>query len=161
LLLALSPVSVTAQSASGASELSTEAVRARLQEAGYATGAPSKWDDNALVIEARAIDGRVVRAIVYSDSHTAAVAHRRAYAQWASSSSLPYSDEVGPQLLSGFGASAWRHNVALVQSSPAIFGALMPPEVDCTDLSPPPPADLSRREYGVDASVIALVEQLP
>ena len=61
LLLALSPVSAAAQNASRSSELSADAVRARLEEAGYATRAASKWDDNAFVIEARASDGSVVR----------------------------------------------------------------------------------------------------
>lgn len=160
-MLALSPVPAAAQTARNSFELNAESVRGRLQDAGYLVGAPANWDDHALVIEARAIDGRVVRAVVYSDSQAAATAHHQAYAQRPASSTLPSSDDVGPQLLSGFGASAWRRNVALVQSSPATFAALMPTEVDCTDLAPPPAADLSRPVYGVDASLIALIEQLP
>jgi hypothetical protein len=70
---------------------------------------------------------------VFSDSAAAADAHRRAHAhqECRLNGSLPYSDDAGPQLLSGYGASAWRRNVAVVQTTRLSFGLLMPAEPDC------------------------------
>jgi hypothetical protein len=162
-LLVLWPLGVSPHAADPvpAPDLSVDSVRQRLQAAGYAVGAPAAWDEHALLIEARAADGvRVVRAFVYRDAQAAAVAHRRAQAHQAGSSAgvLPDSDDAGPQLLSGFGASTWRRNVALVQSSPGTFAELMPAEADCTDLAPPPAPDLSRPVYRVDPAVVGLLD---
>jgi hypothetical protein len=58
-------------------------------------------------------------AIVYADSETAQAAHLKTHRQAEDSlgERWPYSDDHGPQLLAGYGASVWRANVAIVQSS--------------------------------------------
>jgi hypothetical protein len=85
---------------------------------------PAVWSGSALMIEAKQADGRTVRPIVYRDAAAAAAARQQAYAEHASATDarLIYSDDVGPQLLSGFGASTWRRNIALVESGPSIRG---------------------------------------
>jgi hypothetical protein len=103
----------------------------------------------------------VVRAFVFGDGQGAATAHRQAYAQQELiNGPVPYSNDTGPQLFSGYGASTWRRNVALVQSSTDIFAQLMPAEVDCGDLTPPPRPDLSRPAYRVDPDIVALLDEL-
>jgi hypothetical protein len=158
-LLALSPLGAAASSPA---DLQVDRLRQVLQDAGYRVGSPVAWGDQALLMEATA-SGRVVRAFVYTDGQTAAAAHRVAQAQQAGSNSanIPYSDDAGPQLLSGFGASVWRRNVALVQSSPATFAELMPAEADGTDLAAPAGPDLSRPIYRVDPALIRLLDALP
>jgi hypothetical protein len=120
------------------------------------------WDERAIVIEARAPDGiHVVRAFVFSDGQAAAAAHRQANAQQEFiNGSVPDTDDAGPQLLSGYGASAWRRNVAVVQSSTEIFAQLMLAEPDCSGFPPPPGPDLSRPAYRVDASLVTLLDNL-
>ncbi len=165
-LLAAQPTLVAAQPAarSGASGgVGVDAVRQVLESAGCAVGAPVPSGDQTLVIEARAAGGRIVRAFVYRDAQVAGAAHQQAYAQQATAldGSRSDSDDAGPQLLSGFGASTWRRNIALVQSSPETFADLMPPEVDCTDLTPVKSPDLSQAVYQVDSKIVALVDELP
>ncbi len=165
-LLAVQPIvaAVQADGRSGASGgVDVDAVRLVLESAGYAVGAPVPSGDQTLVVEARAAGGRIVRAFVYRDAQAAGAAHQQAYAQQATpvGGSHSDSDDAGPQLLSGFGASTWRRNIALVQSSPETFADLMPPEVDCTDLTPVRSPDLSQAVYQVDAKIVALVDELP
>ncbi len=94
---------------------------------------------------------------------TAAAAHRAAHARQALSSDgiVIYSDDARPQLLSGFGASSWRRNLALVQSSPEMFAELMPAEADCSGLAPPAGPDLSGPRYRVDSGIVGLLDTLP
>jgi hypothetical protein len=138
-------------------------VRNVLHSAGYAVGAAVSSGDQTVVIEARGDSGRIVRAFVYRDAQAAGAAHRQAHAQQAASVNGPFpdSDDVGPQLLSGFGGSTWRRNIALIQSSPHTFADLMPAEVECDDLVPSSPPDLSRALYRVDANVVELIDALP
>ncbi len=119
--------------------------------------------DHVIILEGRAANGGIVRAFVCHDALAATAAHQQALARRAASvnGSPSDSDDAGPQLLSGFGASTWRRNVALVQSRPDTFAELMPAETDCTDLAPAPGPDLSRPMYRVDAALVALVDQLP
>jgi hypothetical protein len=165
LLLALLPWSVTADDghSSPVSDLSDDTVRHVLETAGFVASPPAVWSENALMIEAKQADGRTVRAIVYRDAAAAAAAHQQAYAQnvtWTDARLL-YSDDVGPPLLSGFGASAWRRNIALVESSPSIFAALMPAEPDCVDVTPQSAPDLARPAYHVGDDLVALFDALP
>jgi hypothetical protein len=129
-----------------------------LESAGYSVGASVMFGDQTMVIEARGDGGRIVRAFVYPDAHAAAAARWRAA---ASGEAVTSGDDAGPQLLSGFGASTWRRNIALVQSTPETFAELMPADVECFDLVPPHGPDLSRAAYRVDANVVALIEALP
>jgi hypothetical protein len=164
-LLALLPLSVAADGAQSSplSDVRADAIRQVLERAGYIAGPPAAWGENALIIEARGTESRTIRAIVFPDAQAAATAHQQAYTQQAGGTvpMLGYSDDVGPQLLSGFGASVWRRNVALVESSPLIFAELMPVEFDCTDTAPPATPDLLRPAYHVDDEVVALVDALP
>jgi hypothetical protein len=163
-LLALWPVGAAAHrfEREGRSDLQVGSVREALQAVGYAVSAPMAWDERAIIMEARAPDGvHVVRAFVFSDGRAAAAAHRQANAQQEFiNGSVPDSDDAGPQLLSGYGASAWRRNVALVQSSTETFAQLTPAEPDCSGFPPPPGPDLSRPAYRVEPSLVALVESL-
>jgi hypothetical protein len=69
--------------------------------------------------EIRDGDYRIVMAIVYRDVATANAAHERAHrdAEQTTRERWPFSDDNGPQLLTGYGGSVWRGNVALVESS--------------------------------------------
>jgi len=157
-LLALWPLGTSAQPRS---DLQVGSVGDALQAAGYTVSTPMVWHAGATVFEAHAPDGvHIVRAFVYRDAETAAAAHRQAYAQLATpNGSVPDSNDAGPQLLSGYGASAWRGNVALVQSSPDTFAELTPAE-DCWSLNPPSGPDLSQHMYRVDASLVARLDDL-
>jgi hypothetical protein len=68
---------------------------------------------------ARDGDYRVAMSIVYASRDAAAAAHRQAHreAEERIGERWPFSDDNGPQLLSAYGGSVWRGNVALVQSS--------------------------------------------
>jgi len=161
-LLALCPVGAAAHGfgPEGRSDLQVGSVREALQAVGYAVSAPMAWDERAIIIEARAPDGvHVVRAFVFSDGQAAAAAHRQANAQQDFTNGS-VADDAGPQLLSGYGASVWRRNVALVQSSTETFAQLMPAEPDCSGFPPPRGPDLSRPAYRVEPSIVALVENL-
>ncbi|SRR6266508_5932126 len=165
-LLAVQPVVAAAQPAApsrAAGGVDVDTVRQVLESAGYAVGATVPSGDQTLVIDAHAESGRIVRAFVYRDALAAGAAHWQAYARRAGSvnGTLPDRDDAGPQLLSGFGASTWRRNIALVQSSPETFGELMPREADCVDLAPVMGPDLSQAVYRVDANVVALIDALP
>jgi hypothetical protein len=160
-LLAAQPIVATAQPAvppRASAGVDIESVRQVLESAGYSVGAAAPWGDQTLVLEARGQNGRIVRAFVYRDAQAAGDAHRQAASM---SSANSYAEDVGPQLLSGFGSSTWRRNIALVQSSPDTFAELMPREDDCTDLTPVTGLDLSQRAYRVDPTIVALVDALP
>lgn len=138
-------------------ELQIEDVRTVLAQIGYeATRPVGALDGPVPMVEARAVKGpEIVRVLVFADSAAAAIAHRQADA--VTDGGLTWSDDVGPQLLSGYGASAWRRNVALIQTSPETFGRLMPPESDCVDGTSTPTV-VPFREYRVDPAVIQAVE---
>ncbi len=165
-LLALLPFTASAPSPSAPDTpaISISSVRAVFESAGYTVGPAIVWDDHARLLVASAQGGvAVVRLFVFDDRESAEAARRQAIARTrtASDAAGVQNEDAGPQLLSGFGASAWRRNIAAVQSSPALFGELMLREQDCGDIVPPPGPDLSRRDYQVDATVIALLEELP
>jgi hypothetical protein len=127
--------------------------------AGYGVDYAVDWP-NAVMLNARAGD-RSVRAFVYRDEEAAATAHRVASAQQSRNADVRDSDDAGPQLLSSFGASAWRRNVAVVESSPELFSELMPSEIDCADPTQQLGPDLSRPAYQVDATSLRLMDALP
>ncbi len=158
-LLAVAPGAVTAQQTAPppatSGGIDVESIRQVLESAGYFVGTPVTFDDQTLVIEAGADGGRIVRAFVYADVNAADTARRQAVARSEAASN---GVDMGPQLLSGFGASTWRRNVALVQSNPETFAELMPAEVNCTDLAPPNRPDLSSAAYQVDPNLIALLD---
>jgi hypothetical protein len=79
---------------SSASELSIDDVGRALQEAGYVVEPPMHWGEQAMLVEAYAEDGRMLRAFVYRDTQAAEIAHRQASAQPVGSN--PDNDGAGP-----------------------------------------------------------------
>jgi len=108
---------------------------------------------------------RVVVAIVYTDTATAAAAHlaahRRAEA-WLGEAH-PYRADRGPQLLPGYSASVWRGNVALVQSDLATLGSMYTVDAQ-TDESRVARSELFELDFGhplsagVDRDFVACLE---
>jgi hypothetical protein len=99
---------------------------------------PIAWPDGAVALSVHdALIDRpgwpALRVFVYADSATAAAAHRRAHAQEQARTNQPVADndDRGPQLLSGYGASVWRRNVAIIQLSSLDDPAAFPVEPDC------------------------------
>jgi hypothetical protein len=101
----------------------------------------------------------VLRVFVFSDSAAATAANRQAHAQDEGSlnRSITYSDDRGPRLLSGYGASGWRNNVAVIQLSGADDIAAFPGELDCTSTGV---VTYSGVLTPVDASVLASLDAL-
>jgi hypothetical protein len=158
--------SAPAAHAAPAPELNVESVREALQLAGFTVGTPVAWDEHVVVVEAWApSDAYVVRVFVFATTAVAEAARRRAQAQQATTLDAPlsFSNDAGPQLVSGYGASAWRRNVAVVQSTRDSFGLLMPAEIDCFTGAPGvglAASTLRSREFRVEPAVIALIDDL-
>jgi len=170
LTFALLPVSARAD---GPRELAPEQVRAAFLQAGYLVSEPSFWTDEAILFMVHdPKDGPatrpMLRVFVFADVDTAAGAHRRAHLQDEArrNRSIADSDDHGPQLLTGYGASVWRANVALVQASPVDDVGAFPVEPNCD----PDPVitsntgpELASRDYvlprtGVERRFVELVE---
>jgi hypothetical protein len=114
----------------------------------------TNWDGQVRVVEARSPSGsEMVRVLVFPDSAAAIAAHQQAAARDDGRSD---SDDVGPQLLSGYGASSWRRNVALIRTSPQTFGLLMPPEIDCVTSAAE--AVVRYSDYTVDRVAIEAIQ---
>jgi hypothetical protein len=102
-------------------------------------------------------DGRIaqpaVRGIVFSSAEAARLEHGRAHAREEAirNRELQYSDDAGPQLLSGYGLSFWRGNVALVQIAPVDDVAAHAQEIECTPevtvRAPPLPLTMVSASY--------------
>jgi hypothetical protein len=120
-LLSVTPLSATAE---GPRDLQVTEVRAAFASAGLPAGEPGAWTEDGVVVFA--VDDPAVgltghpqlRVFVYR-SATAAAAHQQAHTQdeGRRNRTVSFSDQLGPQLLTGYGASAWTRNVALVQAS--------------------------------------------
>jgi hypothetical protein len=171
-LLVLSPpATVAAASAPGA--WSADDVQAAFQRAGYVVGGHASWSDEASMFAVWPADGAktdrpVLRVFVYADAVAASAAHRRAHANDESRRNRPIapSDDWGPQLLTGYGASTWRHNIALVQASPPGDVGAFPVEPNCDPepiITATTGLEKSSRDFalpttGVDARFVALLE---
>jgi hypothetical protein len=121
--LAAWPFIAGAQPSSG---LPAERVRAELQNAGYVADQPMHWSSSGLTTffvqdpaERASPNPRVVMVLVYPDVAAAEAAHLQAHAdaEAAQARTLPYSDNFGPLMIPGYGPSAWRGNVAMVEST--------------------------------------------
>ena len=156
--------------------LAPEEVRAAFLRAGYLVGEPASWSDGVTMLAVRdrdptASDRPLLRVFIFVDEDAAASEHRRAHAVDKARRHRPIapSDDRGPQLLTGYGASAWRHNVAAVQASPVDDVGAYPVEPDCapapvlTDLSGAELAsrDLALPATSVDPRFIELLENVP
>jgi hypothetical protein len=142
-----------------------EQVRGGLQRDGYTVDEPRPWGSDGVVmlnIHDLANDRPgwpALRVFVFPDSAAAAAANRQSHVQDEASfnRSIIYSDDRGPRLLSGYGASGWRNNVAVVQLSSADDIAAFPGELDCTSTGV---VTYSGVITPVDASVLASLDAL-
>jgi hypothetical protein len=96
-------------------------VRSAFEHAGFDADQPIYWQSSGLTtffVRDNGFDERIALVLVYPDQETAAEEHRAAHAQEEQERgmALALSDDVGPQLLPGYGRSAWWHNVAVMQA---------------------------------------------
>jgi hypothetical protein len=173
-LLSVTPLSATAE---GPRELQATEVRAAFASAGLPTGEPGAWTEDGVVMFA--VDDPAVgltghpqlRVFVYRSASAAAAAHQQAHAQDEArrNRTISFSDQLGPQLLTGYGASAWTRNVALVQASDPTDVGSFSSEPDCVsdvignaDLA----AGVTSRDFAlpstrVDSRFVDVVATLP
>jgi hypothetical protein len=126
LTVALAPSVAGAQS-TDARAVTFEEVQSALADAGYEVGDPIWWTPISWTPEALAfrigdnLDERPASLwiFMYPTSAAAREAHRIATIQDAArlNHPIPDNDERGPQLLTGFGASYWWRNIAVVQQA--------------------------------------------
>jgi hypothetical protein len=85
-----------------------------------------------------------LRVFVYLNSDRADAEHRQLHTgeEARRNANLLYSDDVGPQLLFGYGPSLWRQNVALIQLAPLDDVGAHAQEIECgadgTSITPLP-----------------------
>jgi hypothetical protein len=154
-------------------ELAPEQVRTAFARAGYVVSEPSVWTDEAVLFMVRdpadgPADRPVLRVFIFLNAAVAAEEHRRAHLhdEARRNRTIADSDDHGPQLLAGYGASVWRANVALVQASPPDDVGAFPVEPNC-DPEPVITAstrpELASRDYalpvtGVDRRYVELLD---
>jgi hypothetical protein len=153
--------------------MTTFAVRQQFTECGFELGNPRSPVSNPVVVlrdpgasNMRGADQRVVIAIVYPTAADATVAHQQAHqrAEARLGKRWPWSDDHGPQLLSGYGDSVWRQNVALVQSSMRTLASMwsVDGQTDEARVARPELFELgfaaSGGPYGVDRDFVACLE---
>jgi hypothetical protein len=146
-------------------------VHAAFLRAGYAASQPSAWAAGAVVFMVRdpaqtPADRPVLRVFVFAD----AAEHRQAQAreEVRRNRTMEENDDHGPQFLTGYGASVWRGNVALVQASPREDVGSFPVEPNCDPepvITADSPPERASRDYlvpssGVDRRFVELVEAL-
>jgi hypothetical protein len=116
----LSPVAVRAQSPPPAS---VEQARTAFREAGFRVDPAYTWDWTTPMSSFHVYDqtqDRVVLVLVYPSSAAAARARAEAWTQEESRLSTETRGAAdGPHLVTGYGRSLWRGNVALVQTTEA------------------------------------------
>jgi hypothetical protein len=185
-LVALMPLTAPRRSARQL-ELAPEGVRTAFVRAGFTASQPSRWDDRTvsfMVRESSQVSADqpglevfvyvdtapALRVFVFVDMAAAAAEHRRAHAREESRRGRPvgHGDDLGPQLLSGYGASVWRRNVALVQASPAGDLSTFPTEPPCppeavftADTPERSTPDDTQPIVGVDRRFVDVLEALP
>ena len=122
-----------------AHERNVQQVREALSRVGsYSVDEPRALDGGVFALNLHAIDDDrpgwpALRVFVYPNAAAATAAHEQAHAQDEATlnHAVTYSDDQGPRLLSGYGASGWRGNVAVIQLSTAEDTAAFPAEPDC------------------------------
>jgi hypothetical protein len=154
--------------------LGSQEVQAQFKQCGYAVGNPgAPVGGRYLVVRDPGYDldtnndTRIVMAIVYADVQTALSAHVAAHRQAEArlGDVRPFNDDNGPQLLSGYGGSVWRGNVALVESSSRTLTDLYSydSQTDDTRLADPAAMALGfvtiRTQLAVDRDVVDCLEQ--
>ena len=119
--------------------------------------------------QVRGADYRIVMAIVFADSAAATAAHQKAHfaAEQRLGERWPYSDDNGPQLLVGYGASVWRGNVAVVQTKIGTLASLYSYDEQTGEARVARPElmelgfDSSLNGYGVDRDIVSCLEDAP
>jgi hypothetical protein len=124
------PVAISAQEAPlPVAGLTVEQARGAFSGAGYQVEPPLDWDWSSPPVSTFRVfgeQGRVLMVLVYSDSATAQTERAQALAN----ERVANPDVTSPHLVSGFGASVWRGNVALVQSSQSELQRLVQAQTD-------------------------------
>jgi hypothetical protein len=110
-------------------------VHAAFTDAGYEVGPANSWTQDVLTFRVSAeVDQQPTSVWVFVYPTTAAATNAHQFATYQDQSRLnrqiPDSDQRGPQLLSGFGASYWWRNIAMVQSARPGDLAAWPTEPD-------------------------------
>ena len=173
LMLALAATLSTAGVAAEPLSLTTPQLRDQFVQCGFELVTPNAPRTNAYIalrdpatVAVRDANQRVVMAIVFPTVDAAEAAHRKAHREaeerlgerWA------YSDDHGPQLLSAYGPSVWRANVALVESDTRTLNSLYTEDIQTGDVRIARPELLelgfgsSLTHQGVDGDVVACVE---
>jgi hypothetical protein len=102
-------------------------VHASFTDTGLTVDAPQHWDWTSppmTSIKMHDSDGRVLIALIYSDSETARLARTQAEANDRTSRT------GSPHLVEGFGPSLWNGNVALVQARESDLNRLYQQTID-------------------------------
>jgi hypothetical protein len=81
----------------------------------------------------------VLRVLIYPDIRAATAGRRQAIAEDVATRGQAATEDLdrGPQLLTGYGLSAWRLSIALVQAAPADDVGAWPVEMDCAPMPSP------------------------
>jgi hypothetical protein len=117
-------------------------------------------------LESRAADYRIAMAIVFPTPEAATAAHLKAHqqAEERRGKHVAFSNDHGPQLLTGYGASVWRANVALVETSSRTLASMYTYDVQTeeTRVARPEMLELGFApvigEYGVDRDLVACLD---
>jgi hypothetical protein len=151
-------IAVTPASQQG---FTVEQVRDRFQSSGYQTDTPIYWESSQLTTFFAFDDERGLLVLVYRDLESAEQERRAAHTEEEADVGTPLAldDDMGPQLLPGYGRSAWSHNVALVQPTPPVFvtNEVDPPAAIRTSRSRR--AELARL-HGVDTQFVLVLRSL-
>jgi hypothetical protein len=112
--------------------MSVEQVRRAFSGAGYVTEQPLVWDWTAPPVTTIQIhdqaQGRVVMAMIYRSDADAQIGREQAALREQLEGRTP--DAARPRLVTGYGLSAWRGNVALVETSQTDLNRMFQAQAD-------------------------------
>ena len=141
LILVAGAVAMAARAAPQPADLTVDEVRSAFVEAGFVASLPvvNEQDDvvSFSVVSANGTQPTwgqpTLRVFVYHSATAAQAAHHDAQTREEGNRgiTIAYSDDRGPQLLSGYGLSAWRQNVALIQVASLDDTGAYPNQIDC------------------------------
>ncbi len=119
------------------SDPTADDVRAVYQGAGLVVSSSTMSADGVVTLGINSVDSTAgqptLRVYVFPTAALASTEHRLAHvrAEAQINRSIAFSDSAGPQLVSGYGLSLWRQNIALVQAAPVDDVGAFPNEIDC------------------------------
>jgi hypothetical protein len=136
---ALLATATLAHAAEAGPDITAEQVHAAFSRGGYVVDAPTAWADGVVSLAVHTPGGERpgwpgLRVLVFPDLAAAAAAHQQAAARDEALRDKPSAAgaDRGPQLLAGYGATAWLRNVALIQLSGPDDPVAFPVEPDCS-----------------------------